>query len=66
MKFIVDEMPKSVDKCPFSKLKTIRGNNCSIYCCEIPTYQPKLGLKARCVCKSVDKCNVLVPLKEVK
>ena len=61
MKIVVDNMPESVEKCMFSERRQSRDGH-SFYACGIATYQPVLGHKAKCVCKSVSKCNVLMTL----
>ena len=63
MRIVVDKMPESVEKCMFSEHKTARDGR-HFQACKIPTYQEELGHKVSCVCKSVDKCNVLIALKE--
>lgn len=63
MRIVVNEMPESVEKCMFSEHKTTRGGH-NFYACKIHTYQEELGHKVSCVCKSVDKCNVLTTMED--
>lgn len=60
MKIIVDKLPETPRDCLFSKL-TSHG-----YVCNLRAYITKVNQKPVCLCKSVDKCNRLIFIGDVK
>ena len=54
MKIVVDKLPETPRDCLFSEL-TIHN----MYVCMLRPYIEKVDNKPKCICKSVDKCDIL-------
>lgn len=57
MKILVDKLPASPRDCPFSERNVEFG-----YVCQLRPYIAEAGVKTRCLCKSVEKCDRLMEL----
>ena len=63
MKIIVDKLPETPRDCLFSELIP---HGVGVYSCTLRAYIDKVDSKPRCLCKSVDKCDNLIVLGDVK
>ena len=56
MKIIVDKLPETPRDCLFSELIP---HTVGVYSCTLRPYIKKIDSKPKCICKSVDTCDIL-------